>query len=36
MQVDFKGKPPNGEYDGKFETKCGGYEMGPLKGWSEV
>ena len=36
MQIDYKRKPPNGEYDGKIEAKCGGYELGPLKGWSEV
>ena len=36
MQVDFKAKPPNGESEGKVEAKCGGYELGPLKGWSEV
>jgi hypothetical protein len=24
------------KWEGKLENKCGGYEMGPLKGWSEL
>lgn len=36
LEVEYKRTPPNGEFDGKVELKCGGYELGPIKGWSEL
>jgi len=36
LETEYKAKPPNGEWDAKVEVKCGGYELGPVKGWSEL
>lgn len=36
VQGEYKRTPPNGAWDGKVEIKCGGHEVGPLKGWAEV
>lgn len=36
LETSHKRKPANSEYEGKVEIKAGGYELGPVKGWSEV
>lgn len=39
-EVTFEGEmkraPVAGTMEGKLENKCGGYDMGPVKGWSEL
>lgn len=35
VQYAHKQKPANGEFENKIELKVGGYELGPVKGWSE-
>ena len=36
LEGEFKSIPKDGEWESKGEIKFGGYELGPLKGWSEV
>lgn len=36
LDTSHKRKPANSEYEGKVELKAGGYELGPVKGWSEL
>ena len=36
FEGEYKRVPTDGSWEGKFENKCGGYPMGPIKGWSEV
>jgi len=36
LEGEFKSIPKDGEWESKAELKCGGYELGPLKGWSEL
>jgi hypothetical protein len=36
FQTELKSGGNNGTFEGKVENKCGGYEMGPLRGWSEL
>jgi hypothetical protein len=36
FETEFKREPASGKMTGKIENKCGGYNMGPLKGWSEL
>ena len=36
IEGEFKSIPKDGEFEGKLEMKVGGYELGPLKGWTEV
>jgi hypothetical protein len=36
FEGEFKSIPKDAEWESKVEAKCGGYELGPLKGWSEL
>lgn len=36
LEGEFKSIPKDGEWESKGEIKFGGYELGPLKGWSEL
>lgn len=36
LEVEAKCTPVKGDWEGKVEFKVGGYELGPIKSWTEV
>jgi hypothetical protein len=36
FESEYKRTPTSGAFTGKLENKCGGYPLGPMKGWSQL
>ena len=36
LELELKDTPAKADWEGKAELKVGGYELGPVKGWSEL